>query len=237
MSKDVKIFNEAIKEMAEDFGQNPFQYVNEEPVIDELYTRLRKKLPSFFLPVEFKTDCSDESNWKVSEVEERVRKKSQPNLGKAARLRREICLIDDGVPIPKQEPQVNHFDVVLFSENNEKLINQSKAMGPGDFWDEKNEISIICEIKHSRNMSNRFYSDKYGAKDVLKLSKLQVETEKRVFLFFDWWPIYKNGKERFQSHIEKLQKNLNDLNKAVTLFYVPRLKNSEGKRIKRKTLD
>jgi len=99
---------------------------------------------------------------------------------------------------------------------------QSKKEGPGDFWDTTNEISVLCEVKHSRNMASRFYGNS-AKDDIVDLSAYPGRAQNRVFLFFDWWPKYRNKSKRYLAHKDRLKRRvLPSIKNPVDIIYVPR---------------
>lgn len=219
---DAEVLEEVVDELMKDFQKNPFQYGNEQPVISELYHRLRLKLDRPYLPVQFKTDYADKSKWRVR------RSEALGPSGKALRVRTEVAFLEGGKrllwskKVAGKGAGFKKFDLVVLSKN-EKLIMQSKKPGPGDFWDTANSLSVLCEIKHSRNMVSRFYTWKHGAKDILKLSEYPGEVHKRILLFFEWWPFDSKGSERYPELKAKLEKEVaSKLKRTVEVVYIPR---------------
>jgi len=206
--------NDVLDELSTHVQENPFQYPNETPVVDEIYHRFRNALNTVYLPVDFSTDYGDESKWKVSEAAESVK-------GKVARLRTEVSFVVDREPFSLNSGNSKRFDLALFADD-PPLHMQSKRPGPGDHWDVDNDLTMLCEVKHSRNMTNRLYADKYGARDVEALSEYPGSVDHRIFLFVDWWPKNKNGDEQLTKRIDKLRKNVSDLDHSVTVVYIPR---------------
>jgi hypothetical protein len=108
---------------------------------------------------------------------------------------------------------------VVFSSGT-SLIARSKDEGPGNYWDTENEISILCEIKHSKNESSNFYGATQGADDVRALANYPGEVDQRVFLFLDWWPIDGNGRQRYQNHHDRLSDEVEALPRPVDIIYI-----------------
>jgi hypothetical protein len=116
---------------------------------------------------------------------------------------------------------VPKFDLSIFAAD-EPLIGQSKAEGPGNYWDTETELSVLCEIKHSKNESSNFYAASQGADDVRALAQYPGEVARRVFLFVDWWPVDGNGTRRYDKHRDQLLDNVGKLSNRVDVVYLPR---------------
>lgn len=224
VENDIEVFDETVAAIARDFATNPFQYGNEDAVVPELFHRLRLRLGREYLPVEYRDDYGDPANnWRVRDMAERV---SEP--GNASRVRSETSFIEDGERWsferttddgPKSTRK--RFDIA-FVGSTSPLVMQSKEEGPGNYLDVTNNLSVLCEIKHSKNESSNFYSTKQGARDVRALSQFPGEVGKRVFLFIDWWPRDGYGNERYEKHEQKLRENAVDLCHPVETVYLDR---------------
>jgi hypothetical protein len=221
---DIEIFDETIAAIARDFAANPFQYGNENTVVPELFHRLRLRLRREYLPVDYRNDYADPANhWRVRVLADRV-----SDEGNASRVRSEVSFIENEERwtfnrVTDGEPQTTHkqFDIA-FVASDSPLIMQSKEEGPGNYLDVTNRLSVLCEVKHSKNESSNFYSPKKGARDVRALSQYPGEVGKRVFLFVDWWPCYENGNERYEKHEPRLRENVVDLRHPVETVYLDR---------------
>lgn len=224
MKKGHEAFNEVIGELATDFQQNPFHYGNEDILVPELYHRMCNILDNVSLEVEYRRDYGDKDYWRVANILDRVEE-----TGQIPRVRPEISFVDDGERwkfhwTEDRETKRKHkkFDLAVFADES-PLIMQSKEEGPGNYMDTENRLSVLCEIKHSMNMSSQFYSKSTGTRDVLALSRYPGEVKKRVYLFLDWWPEYKRGEKRFSTHWQKLKKNTRGrLDNPVDVIYAPR---------------
>lgn len=221
--KDIEIFDKVTEELTHDFQSNPFQYGNEQPVLNELYHRLRQSIPQVNLPVRFETDYANIEKWRVKNAA-RIE-----DSGETYRVRTEVCFIDEGKRVKSpaltgdKKMRFRRFDLAIFSISNE-LIMQSKKPGPGDFWDINNDISVLCEVKHSRNMVSRFYTKKYGVRDVTSLAEFPGNVHKRVFVFLDWWPKDHRENEKYGSRLKNLKKYLpKKLSNPVEVVYIPRM--------------
>jgi len=219
MKDETDIFKNVLENVISDFQKNPFNYTKEEPVIDEIYYEFRQRLDDTHNNVEFKTGYGNKDKWTVLEATERVKKEKEgKSIGKVCRVRREIKFVKE------DEARDGTFDLALF-RNNSELIMHSKRDGPGDYWDTENDLSVLCEVKHSRNMGSRFYSDS-SVDDIVGLSKNPAEIDERIFLFFDWWPYNKNKNKQYDERRKKLENKLRDkkdkFQKNVEVIYVPR---------------
>lgn len=217
MTRDVDLFNETVDCLHKDFQRNPFQYGNEDPIRPELYRRLCRSLSSTWVDVEYALDYGDSDKWRVAEIHDRV-----GQLGRASRVRVEVSFIHEKERWRTGKNRTaKQFDLVVFEDAILKM--QSKAEGPGNYCDSSNRISVLCEIKHSKNESDNFYAENGGVGDIIALSQYPDEAEHRVFLFFDWWPRYKRGDERYERHWPKLKKNVKgELDQPVETVYLPR---------------
>ena len=217
MTRDANSFNEAVGWLHNDFQQNPFQYGNEDPIRPELYRRLCHSLSSTRVDVEYERDYGDFDQWRVAEIHDRI-----DQTGRASRVRVEMSFIHEGERWRTRERQTaKQFDLVVFEDATLKM--QSKAEGPGNYCDSSNRVSVLCEIKHSKNESDNLYAENGGAGDIIALSQYPGEVEHRVFVFLDWWPRYKRGDKRYERHFGKLAENVEgELDQPVETVYVPR---------------
>ncbi|WP_372480050.1 hypothetical protein ACAH01_01750 [Halomicrobium sp. HM KBTZ05] len=213
-----------IEEISLDLQNNPIQYGNEDPLVPEIVHRLRRRLDPEYLPVEYLQDYGDtDGEWRVRDFWERVEE-----IGKACRVRPEVSFVEDGERWT-YDRKVNgsnkssrpKFDIAVFDTEG-PMIGQSKQEGPGNYWDTENELSILCEIKHSKNETSNFYSSSKGADDIEALAQYPGIVERRVFLFIDWWPIDGNGNHRFQQHKERLLDNVGETVVPVDVIYLSR---------------
>jgi hypothetical protein len=221
---DLFHFENVIEELHHDFQQNPLHYGNEDPLVPELVYRLRRRLDPEYLPVVYRQEYGDaENEWRVRDFWERVE-----DEGQAARVRPEVLFVHDGDRW-EYEREINgtttstvpKFDLSIFAAD-ESLIGQSKAEGPGNYWDTETELSVLCEIKHSKNESANFYAASQGADDVRALAQYPGEVARRVFLFVDWWPVDGNGTRRYETHRNRLLDTVADLPRPVDVIYSPR---------------
>jgi len=225
MENGEEAFNEAVNEIASDFRQSPFHYGNEDILVPELYYRIRNLLDNVSLEIEYRRDYGDEDYWRVSDIFDRVE-----NTGRIPRVRPEVAFVNGGERWTlrweedgETKETYKKFDLAVFASD-PPLIMQSKEEGPGNYMDTENNISVLCEIKHSKNMSSQFYSESAGTRDVIALSRYPGGVKERVYLFLDWWPKYKRGKERFDTHWQKLKKNTRGrLDNPVDVLYISRL--------------
>ncbi|NGM71384.1 hypothetical protein G6M89_20710 [Natronolimnobius sp. AArcel1] len=214
---DGDVFTQTLQNLHSDFQANPFEYGNEDMILPELYHRLKLELDQTRLPAKFGVEYGDDS-WKVQKASEST------EAGEVTRTRTETAFIHDSDSwIPSNRSMTFKFDLTIFSES-ESLLLQSKRTGPSNYFDSGNEISVLAEVKHSKNLSgNDFYSQEKGISDIVALSEFPGEVHERTFLFFDWWPEYQDGTERFSKYKSKLLAQLPTLSSPVTIRYLPRI--------------
>lgn len=98
---------------------------------------------------------------------------------------------------------------------------QGKREGIGNLIDiDGTTLSVLCEIKHSRNMSGRFRSG--GRTDIQALSEFPGEVAGRYFVFLDWWPRDAYGTRMFEEDRRRLEEELGPLDTPVDVVYLPR---------------
>lgn len=224
-SGDVEVFNSVIDELFKKFKKNPFEFTNEESIKNELYRRLYRGLENPEREVNYKTDYGDENRWRVNKSA-----KFSKETSLASRVRCESAFIHNGEPLKSGSGKAKKYDLMVLKSET-RIIMQSKKPGPSNHWDTQNEISLLCEIKHSRNMVNRFYSSKQGAKDVKALSEHPSDIEKRAFLFFDWWPKDYYGNWKFEDRFGKLKERIKSLDNPIDIIYLPREGSKQEKTI------
>jgi hypothetical protein len=128
---------------------------------------------------------------------------------------------------------ISKFDIVLFEQDPEDLYLQAKAEGPGELFELPAPISVICEIKHSKNTaSSALYGSSGAAEDVSRLSKLPTDGETyRVMVLVDWWPRNGDGHWRYDKtnkfsdgYLGELEDNARELglDNPVKVVYIPR---------------
>ena len=223
-NSDQSAFETLIDEIHTDFSDNPVNYGNEDPVIPELIHRLRQKIDVDYLPVEYRQEYADNDQWRVRDFSTRV-----DNIGQATRIRPEVLFVHEGERWKYErtlageiKSTVPKFDLVVFNPE-PPLIAQSKAEGPGNYWDTENDISVLCEVKHSKNESSNFFAESNGADDVQALSQYPGSVERRVFLFFDWWPIDGNQSHRYERHRDRLIENVGTVSEPVDVIFLSRI--------------
>jgi hypothetical protein len=143
---DVEQFGETLTRLHTDFQENPFQYSTENPVVTSLYCRLNNTLSNPRVPISFNTAYGD--NWRARRAEELA----DTSPGVCSRVVTEGSFIHQGEPW-RLNPDGNaaRFDLVILADD-PPLQMQSKRKGPGNYWDSENPISVLCEVKHSKNM-------------------------------------------------------------------------------------
>jgi hypothetical protein len=222
---DEALFDAAIKEIHEDFEQNPLNYGNEDLLIPEMVYRLRRRISPEYVSVDYRQEYPNiEEEWRVRDFADRVEE-----TGMAARVRPEVLFVHEGERWSfersikgRHESTVPKYDIVVFGPDG-PMVGQSKAEGPGNYWDTESSVSVICEIKHSKNESSNFYAPGKGADDVRALANFPGNAGKRVFLFMDWWPVDGNGRHRFEPHRQRLVENVGNLPEPVEVVYLSRL--------------
>lgn len=220
---DERVFTSITKEVADDFATNPFHYGNEDLLIPEFAHRLRTKLSTPQLPVEYRDDYGDPDEWRVRSVGERV-----PDPGSVCRVRPEVSFVHEGQrwsfkrSIDETERSTHaRFDLAVFAPE-APLIMQSKREGPGNYCDTTSELSVLCEFKHSKNESSNFYAPKKGADDIRALATYPGRVGTRAFVFLDWWPRDGNGNYRYDRHEQRLRENIGNLPNEVKVQYIDR---------------
>jgi hypothetical protein len=207
---DVGVFETVTQSLFEDFQRNPFDYGTEDVFVPDLYRRLRVELAEVLVPVTFGRKAGNDS-WKVKEAT------TLESKGAVSRVRPEVRFVhEDGI---WRDGGVA-FDMVVFAPT-AALRMQSKRTGPSNVWDTENEVSVLCEVKHSKNGSIEF--DKL-TKDVTTLASLPCAVGRRVLLFVDWWPTYHNGDSRLERVDEWAQTLSTEDGRSnpVTVEYLPR---------------
>jgi hypothetical protein len=222
---DIEAFNSVLDSLAEDFRHNPFEYGNEDMIGPELYRRLHATLNDVRVPVGFRTGYGGDS-W-------RVKKAKQIVTGEVSRVRSEVAFIDENDEpwIPPRRSQSFMIDFAIFGATDE-LIMQSKHTGPSNYLSTENDISVLIEIKHSKNGSGTdFYHEDRGAADILALSNYPGSVNERAYIFFDWWPEYHSGERRYGKYLDKVQSNISGMENVVHLYYIPRFGEPEHERL------
>ena len=212
----MKAFDRAFDELKSDFQRHPFDFGNEDMILPEFYHRLQHAVDDVRLEVEFHTDYGDGSS-KVNQaaaIEEK---------GTVSRIRTEAAFVHDGSGWkPENRDTTFRFDLAIF-DNESPIVMQSKRTGPSNYCDSGNQLSVLAEIKHSKNLSGGdFYHESKGVSDIVALSTFPGEVDRRQFIFFDWWPEYQNGERRYDTYFEKLIENLPELDEPVQVDYIPR---------------
>lgn len=217
-------FFDTIEEIHANFQDSPFEYGTEDPLVADLYRRLAENVDDVHRPIEFRTDYGD--SWRVQEAEEIANE----GTGPVSRIRVEPSFVKEGEPWKFRREtsdgtvgSVKRFDIVILDED--PLLMQSKRMGPGNYWDVHNDISVLCEVKHSKNetLSMIFGGDAgLPAKDLKALSDFPGQVENRVLLFFDWWPKTGQGEDRFEDFRQELTDSSYHEGHPVDLLYIPR---------------
>jgi hypothetical protein len=211
-SGDVELFENVLRQLHDDFQEHPFHYGNENPIMPELYRRLRAKLSPETVPLTYRQDHSNLDDWRNRDMFERVERENQ-NI---PRVRPEVRFYDDGI----WGGAKTDFDLVVFPERTE-VVMQGKKEGIGNFVDiQETELSVLCEIKHSMNMSGQFRSG--GETDIQGLADYPGEVGRRYFLFLDWWPQDGYEKPTFEKDIRQLEQRLGEIDRRVDVAYLPR---------------
>jgi hypothetical protein len=209
---DITDFEDTLLELHRDFQQYPFHYGNENPIMPELYRLLRERLTPETVPLEYRQQHSDMEQWRNRKMFNRV----QNGGHQIPRIRPEVTFYDDGI----WGGAKSDFDLVVFPAN-ETVVMQGKKEGIGNFIDAKDtSLSVLCEIKHSMNMSGQFRSG--GETDIQALAQYPGEVGRRYFLFLDWWPQDGYGNRTFEKDVRQLENRLDELEMRVDVAYLPR---------------
>jgi len=135
----------------------------------ELYRLLRERLTTETVPLEYRQQHSDMEQWRNREMFNRVQKEGQ----QIPRIRPEVTFYDDGI----WGGAKSDFDLVVFPAD-ETVVMQGKKEGIGNFIDANDTgLSVLCEIKHSMNMSGQFRSG--GETDIQALAEYPGEVGRR----------------------------------------------------------
>ncbi|MFD1643951.1 hypothetical protein [Halohasta litorea] len=212
VAEDVGIFEDAIRQLHDDFQNHPFHYGNENPIMPELYRRLRTELSPETISLSYRQDHSNMGDWRNREMFERSEREGQ----EIPRVRPEVRFYDDGI----WGGAKTDFDLVVFPEGTE-VVMQGKKEGIGNFVDiQRTQLSVLCEIKHSMNMSGQFRNG--GETDIQALSEYPGDVGRRYFLFCDWWPQDGYGKLTFEKDIRQLEERIGKIDCRVDIAYLPR---------------
>ncbi|SDG39231.1 hypothetical protein [Halorientalis regularis] len=212
ISSDITDFEDTLLELHRDFQRYPFHYGNENPIMPELYRLLREQLTPETVPLEYRQQHSDMEQWRNREMFNRV----QNDGNQLPRVRPEVTFYDDGI----WGGAKSDFDLVVFPAD-ETVVMQGKKEGIGNFIDAKDtSLSVLCEIKHSMNMSGQFRSG--GETDIQALAEYPGEVGRRYFLFLDWWPLDGYGNRTFEKDVRQLENRLDEVEVRVDVAYLPR---------------
>lgn len=212
VTDDIELFEATLKQLHEDFQQHPFHYGNENPVMPELYRRLRTELSPETVPVTYYQDHSNMDDWRNRDMFDRVDRADQ----EIPRVRPEVRFYDDGI----WGGAKTDFDLVVFP-GREDVAMQGKKEGIGNFVDiDRTQLSVLCEIKHSMNMSGQFRSG--GETDIQAMAAYPGDVGRRYFVFLDWWPQDGYGKRTFEKDIRQLEERIGEVERRVDVAYLPR---------------
>jgi hypothetical protein len=211
MGDDFSTFDAVLEQIHEDLSKYPFHYGNEHPIAPELYSRLRSELSPPTVELEYRQDHSNKSQWRNRDMFDRL----SPDQA-VPRVRPEVEFFHHGT---RWKGKKRDYDLAVFNAE-EPLIMQGKKQGVGNFIDTASSVSVLCEIKHSLNMSARFRDG--AEKDIQALSEYPGEADTRYFVFVDWWPRDGYGDPTFQSDIRRLRDRLPDEAVSTRIAYLPR---------------
>lgn len=212
IAEDIEFFEDTLRQLFSDFQSHPFHYGNENPIMPELYRRLRTQLTPETVPLTYRQDHSDMNEWRNREMFERLEREDQ----EIPRVRPEVRFYDEGT----WGGAKTDFDLVVFPEG-EEVVMQGKKEGVGNFVDSKRtQLSVLCEIKHSMNMSGQFRSG--GETDIQALGEYPGDVGRQYFLFMDWWPRDGYGKTTFEKDVRQLEERIGAMDCRVDIAYLPR---------------
>lgn len=212
VAEDIEIFEDTLRQLHSDFQNHPFHYGNENPIMPELYRWLRTQLSAETVPLKYRQDHSNSDDWRNREMFERLEREDQ----EIPRVRPEVRFYDDGI----WGGAKTDFDLVVFPEGND-VVMQGKKEGVGNFVDiKKTQLSVLCEIKHSMNMSGQFQSG--GETDIQALAEYPGNVGRRYFLFMDWWPQDGYEKTTFEKDVRQLEERIDEIDRRVDVAYLPR---------------
>lgn len=211
VSEDIEQFEVCLQDLHEDFQQYPFHYGNENPVVPELYRRLLASLSRATVSIDYRQDHSNMDDWRNREMFDRL----DAGIHETRRVRSEVTFYDEDI----WRGAKSDFDVAIFPAG-QTVVMQGKKEGVGNFIDVATPLSVLCEIKHSMNMSGQFRSG--GETDIQALAAYPGEVGRRYFVFLDWWPRDGYGNHTFQKDIRQLRERLNRLDTRVDVAYLPR---------------
>lgn len=209
---DIELFESAVQDLHQDFLDHPFHYGNENPIMPELYRRLKAELNPETVDLRYRQDHSNMDDWRNREMFNRLEREGH----EIPRVRPEVRFYDQGI----WGGAKTDFDLAVFPSRS-AVVMQGKKEGIGNFIDlNESTVSVLCEIKHSMNMSGRLRSG--GEKDIQALAEFPGEVSRRYFLFMDWWPRDGYGKLTLEKDIRNLRERLDELDHRVDLVYLPR---------------
>lgn len=84
---------------------------------------------------------------------------------------------------------------------------------------QRTQLSVLCEIKHSMNISGQFRSG--GETDIQALVEYPGDVGRRYFLFLDWWPRDGYGKTTFEKDVRQLEERIGEAARRVDVAYLP----------------
>ena len=211
VSEDIEQFEACLHALHEDFQQYPFHYGNEHPIAPELYRQLLASLSQLTVPVDYRQDHSSMEEWRNREMFNRLDEDNH----EIRRVRSEVTFYDEGI----WRGAKSDFDMAI-SPAGQVVTMQGKKEGVGNFIDVATPLSVLCEIKHSMNMSGQFRSG--GERDIQALASYPGEVGRRYFVFLDWWPRDGYGNRTFQKDVRQLRERLDSLDTQVDVAYLPR---------------
>jgi hypothetical protein len=139
-----------------------------------------------------------------------------PRVRPIPRVRTEVRFYDDGI----WHGGKTDFDLVVFPADS-TVVMQGKKEGIGNYIDiQQTELSVLCELKHSMNMSSQFQNG--GETDIMALAAYPGTVGRRYFVFVDWWPNDGYGNATFESDIAQLEDRLGEVTTRVDVAYLPR---------------
>jgi hypothetical protein len=126
-------------------------------------------------------------------------------------------------------PSPATYDFAVFprtSEASGPILQQSKYEGFGEYFDTQNRLSVLSELKHSKNYRNSSFASGWED-DLYRLANYPGEVDLRAFVFMDVWPRRTwatDGNPRVTEFFTKAKDALGESppDESIVIFYLPR---------------